>query len=540
MSDPGPAKAWAMPPALVILSCVLLLAAIASMTVPRGTFEREQRFFPTLHRVTVTAPNTTPAQLATSNGLDASDSWRALNPQTRQPIEDLSDHQGNDVLIAGSDGWNRTVVIPGSYMRLSDDDQSRWSELPTVMGRVLLAPILGIQDKAQIIGFVLLIGGGFGIMLGTGAIDRGLRDAVLRLEAAHLRLLVIPVSFALFSLGGSVFGLGESTIAFVLITIPLAIRLGYDTVTGVAMCYFASQIGFAAAFMNPFTLGIGQSIAELPYLSGFGLRVTIWCIMTTLGIAFVLWYAERVRRDPSRSPTIALDLERRAHAESAEDHHGELTLRDGLVLIVTLGSMVGAAWGVSAWGWYINEMAALFVGCGVLAGIFAGLSPQAMAKRFIEGTAMMVEACLIIAVSAGVVIVLQQGQVLDTLLQTMADPLASLPGWLAPVVVMLVQAVINFFVPSGSGQAAMTMPIITPLCDLIGIERQVGVLSFQFGDGLGNTLIPTSAVLMGVLGAARIDWAVWVRWVLPFVVFLHVVAAVILMIVTQGPASWLA
>ncbi|WP_428389929.1 YfcC family protein [Mucisphaera sp.] len=539
MTESATAKAWAMPPALVILSGVLLLAAVACMVVPRGSFEREQRFFPTLHTVTVTSAEASPADLAQANGLPNDQAWTAIDSQTREPIQDLSAYTGQQVLLSGTDGWNRTVVVPGSYERLSSEEQSSLSELPTIGGRILLAPILGIQDKAQIIGFVLLIGGGFGIMLGTGAIDRGLRDAVLGLEAARLRLLVIPVSFGLFSLGGSVFGLGESTIAFVLITIPLAIRLGYDTVTGVAMCYFASQIGFASAFMNPFTLGIGQSIAELPYLSGFGLRVTIWFMMTGLGIAFVLWHAERVRRDPSRSPTPLLDQQRREKAQTDQSYHGELTTRDGLVLMVTLGSMVGAAWGVSSWGWYINEMAALFVGCGVLAGIFAGLSPKAMAQRFIDGSAMMVEACLIIALSAGVVIVLQQGQVLDTILQALANPLETLPGWLAPVVVMLVQAVVNFFVPSGSGQAAMTMPIVAPLCDLIGVERQIGVLSFQFGDGLSNTLIPTSAVLMGVLGAARVDWAVWVRWVLPFVIGLHIVAAIILILVTQGPTSWL-
>ncbi|QDU70562.1 YfcC family protein [Mucisphaera calidilacus] len=538
MRDATP-RAWSMPPALVILAGVLLLAGLASLVVPRGAFEREERFFPTLHRVTVANEDPTPTVLAFTNGLDPEQAWRALDPETREAIEDLAAYRGRDVLLAGSDGWNRTVVIPGSYERLEGDGASRVWSLPTVVGRMVLAPILGLQDKAQIIGFVLLIGGAFGIMLGTGAIDRGLRDAVLGLESARLRWLVIPVSFALFSLGGSVFGMGESTIAFVLVTIPLAIRLGYDTVTGVAMCYFASQVGFAAAFMNPFTLGIGQSIAELPYLSGFGLRVVIWCLLTSLGIAFVLWHAERVRSDPMRSPTAALDAQRRAEAETTNEHEGTLTWRDGGVLLVTLGSMVVAAWGVSSWGWYIDEMAGLFVGCGLLAGVVGGMGPGVVARKFVAGAGLMVEACLIIAVSAGIVIVLRQGEVLDTLLHALADPLGALPEWLAPVVLMFVQAVVNFFVPSGSGQAAMTMPIITPLCDLIGVERQVGVLSFQFGDGLGNTLIPTSAVLMGVLGAARVDWAVWVRWVLPFVILLHVVAAIILVVVTLGPASWL-
>ncbi|WP_428387636.1 YfcC family protein [Mucisphaera sp.] len=538
MNQPAP-KAWAMPPALVILSFVLLFAAVASLVVPRGSFEREDRFFPTLHRVTITTPDPTPTVLAFTNGLDPEDTWTALDPESRLPIDDLTAYVDRDVLLAGSDGWNRTVVLPGTYQSLADESQASLNDIPAVLGRVLLAPILGLQDKASIIGFVLLIGGAFGVMLGTGAIDRGLRDAVLGLERARLRLLVIPISFALFALGGSVFGMGESTIAFVLVTIPLAIRLGYDTVTGVAMCYFASQIGFAAAFMNPFTLGIGQSIAELPYLSGFNLRVILWGLFTTLGIAFVLWHAERVRRDPTRSPTLQLDIERRQHAEAVTTSHDPLTTRDILVLIVTVGSMFLAAWGVSSWGWYINEMAAMFVGAGLLAGLVAGLGPTAIANRFVSGASLMIEACLIIAVSAGVVIVLSQGQVLDTLLHALANPLDALPGWLAPTVIMLVQACINFFVPSGSGQAAMTMPIVAPLCDLVSIDRQIGVLAFQFGDGLGNTLIPTSAVLMGVLGAARVDWATWVRWVFPFVLFLHLIAAVVLIAVTLGPAAWL-
>ncbi len=477
-----------MPPVLAILIVILVFAAIATCVVPRGQFERTERRFPNWITHVVTDGDTRQS-IASSTGADLAD------------VPPVMPSVGDTILIPVG-GMVRSAVTAGTYAAVPTD------EVPSLPNRILsaatdvtLAPIEGFIERAQIIGFVLLLGGSFGILLSTGAIDRGLEWTVIRLAAGGLRWTVIPTCFMLFSLGGAVFGMGESTIAFVLITVPLAIRLGYDTITGVAMCYMASQVGFAGAFFNPFTIGIAQGIAELPYLSGSSLRYVVWTLFTLIGMGATMWWARRVAADPTRSPTVEID---RAHrltiaTEESTTHAERPTGRDLSVIVIALGSVVMSGVGVAQLGWYINEMAALFVVAGIIGGLLAGSSVRKMSDDFVAGASLMVQPCLIIAVSAGIVFVLTRGQVLDTILHTMATPMATLRPGAAAVGMMMFQAVLNFFVPSGSGQAAMTMPLVTPLCDLVGLHRQIGVLAFQFGDGLGNLIVPTSAVLMGVL-----------------------------------------
>jgi uncharacterized ion transporter superfamily protein YfcC len=306
------------------------------------------------------------------------------------------------------------------------------------------------------------------------------------------------------------------------------------------MCYLATQIGFAGAFFNPFTVGIAQSIAELPHLSGLGFRLVSWALVTAFGIAFVTLWANRVRIDPRKSPTYELDERWRARMDAgSQATEAGLAGRDILVVLLTVGILVFSGLGVALWDWYIEEMAALFVVAGLLAGLVGGFRPARMAQEFSAGAASMIEPALVIALSAGVLKVLQDGQVLDTVLHGMAAPLDLLPKPVGAVLIMFGQAFINFFVPSGSGQAAMTMPVMTPLCDILGLSRQVGVLAFQFGDGFGNAVVPTSAVLMGVLGAARVPWTTWVRWVWPLILALHLIGAVLLVVAIFGPTRWM-
>ncbi|MEM6391500.1 MAG: Na+/H+ antiporter NhaC family protein [Planctomycetota bacterium] len=534
-----PSRRLVMPPALVILMGILIAAALAAVFLPQGEYQREQKRFPELVRYTV-QPEDTLESIIQATGGDP-ESIGDLRPAADASARLTQLTAGEEILVPKG-GLTRNAVIPGSYQRASSEDA------PSIGSRALgtaeataLAPIEGFVQRAQIIGFVLLLGGAFGVILGTGAIDAGLQWAVLGIDRLGLRWAVIPTSFALFSFGGAVFGLGETTIAIVLITIPLAIRLGHDTITGVAMCYMASQVGFGSAFFNPFTVGIAQGIAELPYLTGLSFRVVAWSVCTLLGIGFTVWWAQRVKCDPTRSPTYAIDQRIREHlAESDTGHPPKLAIRQALVVFIAFGSVFLTGYGVAQLDWYINEMAALFAVAGVACGLIHGFRLAELTKQFVKGAEMMVEPCLIIALSAGVVLVLQQGLVLDTILHALATPLEALPPAAAAVVLMCVQAVLNFFVPSGSGQAAMTMPIVTPLCDLVGLNRQVGVLAFQFGDGFTNLIVPTSAVLMGVLGVARVPWTVWVRWVIPLVVVLYLTGAAFLLAAVLGPAQWMA
>ncbi len=527
-----------MPPSLVILCGILILSAIATLVLPQGEYERVERNFPQWIPHTIEQGDTLESiAQATNAGLLTLDD---LRPTSSEQSEIVELRPGTTILVPVG-GMTRSSVVPNSYT--PSTDQARvgiGKKVRSAMGSVAVAPMAGFSERAQIIGFVLLLGGSFGIILATGAIDQGLAWGVMKLGNGSGRLAVIPISFILFSLGGAVFGMGESTIAFVLITVPLAIRLGYDTLTGIAMCYMASQVGFAGAFFNPFTIGIAQGIAELPYLSGLNFRYVVWIVVTAIGILFTMLWAAKVRKDPKLSPTFAMDQRQRDLMTSASiDEQASPTLGQWATIALAFGSVFGSGYGVAKLDWYIDEMAALFVIVALGCGLLSKHSMKRMSDDFIAGASLMVEPVLIIAVSAGVVSVLANGLVLDTILSAMAEPLASLPPSLSAVALMLFQAMLNFLVPSGSGQAAMTMPLVTPLCDLVGLDRQVGVLSFQFGDGFGNLVVPTSAVLMGVLGAAKVPWGTWVRWVLPIVITLHIAAAIFLVVAANAPTEWL-
>ena len=542
-----------MPGTLEILAGILVACALLSLVLPRGAYTRENRELGALVPYVV-KPGDDLASIARAVGAPTElgaefEAERVLDASTRAPVGALV--AGAEVLVR-LPGRSRAVVVPGSYARLDASEPRGFVERAAIAARaVALAPLRGFVARADVIGFVLLVGAGFGVLLATGAIDRVLARSVDRLGGGAGRHLVVPAIFVLFSLGGAILGMGEDTIAFVLVTIPLAIRLGYDVLTGVAMCYLASQVGFGGAFFNPFTIGIAQSIAELPYMSGLGFRVALWFVFTGVGLAWLVWWAERVRREPARSPTFELDETWRrrlsGHAPSGGPSNVSapgsaappLALRDVLVLLATLSTLVLSAVGVAYLDWYVEEMAAVFVGAGVIGGLCAGFSTARIAKEFTSGAASMVEPALVIALAAGVLGVLEDGQVLDTLLAGLAAPLEGLPGPVAAVLVMIGQAVLNFFVPSGSGQAALSMPVTAPLCDILGLDRQVGALAFQYGDGFGNMLIPTSAVLMGVLGAARVPWMVWVRWSWKLIALLYLVAALALVAAVLGPSAWM-
>jgi uncharacterized ion transporter superfamily protein YfcC len=539
-ASPSESTASRVPATLVILGAIIVVAALATLVLPRGDFERVTKIFPRYVGTTVAAGEDRAAIFERVGSDLAVDDPAAvvLDRASRQPVTTL---QPGQAVLVPSSGLEKTAIVPGTYRRrASASDESFWDRLKQTLRNVALAPIRGFVDKAEIIGFVLIIGGAFGVILATGAIDRALARAIALAGEGRLRRLVIPLSMLLFSLGGAVFGMGESTIAFVLITVPLAIRLGYDTATGIAMCYLASQIGFAGAFFNPFTVGIAQSIAELPSLSGLGFRLVTFAIVTSVGIAFVSWHASRVRAHPQRSPTFALDESwRQRIAAEGEMGDGALGLRTWVVVLIALSTIALTGVGVAVWDWFIQEMAALFAVAAVAGGLVAGFRPGRIAAEFVRGARDMMEPVFVIALAAGILFVLQEGGVLDTVLDAVARPLVGLAPALGSIVIMIVQAGLNFFVPSGSGQAALTMPIVTPLCDIIGLDRQVGVLAFQFGDGFGNTIIPTSAVLMGALGAARVSWTAWIRYVWPLVLILHLVAAALLVAAVLGPDSWM-
>lgn len=393
--------------------------------------------------------------------------------------------------------------------------------------------VSGSRDGAAIgvIAFLLVLGGAFGIVLKTQVFDRAVLAFVAHTRAQPL--LLFPSLFVLFSLGGAVFGMGEETIPLVLLLAPIAVRLGYDSLTVVLSTFVATQVGFSTSWMNPFSVVIAQGIAGLPALSGSGLRVALWAGFTALGAAFTWWWAARVRRNPTTSPVYASDGWFRQRAGDAAIDNARLARGDGWLLMIFALGIAWVIWGVTTRGYYIAELAAQFFAIGLAFGMVALITRRAslneLADAFRDGAATMLPVVLVVGLAKGLVLLLGgtdpgTDSVLNTLLYAAARQIEGLPASVAAGAMLGLQSLINFFVTSGSGQAALTMPILAPLGDLLGVSRQVTVLAFQLGDGITNLVIPTSAVLMGVLGAARIDWLVWARFIVRFVVVFFALA----------------
>ncbi len=416
----------------------------------------------------------------------------------------------------------RQVVDPHSFHPVSSNPQG--------LGAVLMAPIKGFIAAAQIIGFVLLVGGAFSVLQKTEAIDMAIRVLARAHEHSPLiRKMTIPVFMTIFSLAGAVFGMSEEVIPFVLLFIPLALALGYDSVTGVAIPFVGAGAGFAAAFINPFTLGVAQGIAQLPPLSGFGYRFFCWTLTTLLAIWFVQRYAAKVKQNPHISITFKQDQSRKSQLQKElAQITPQLDVRHKMVLGIFTLSMLILVAGVMWFQWYINEIAALFIATGIVVGVVGRLTIDQITDGFVHGAKDLVATAFVIALARGILIVAQDGNIIGTILHGLSSVISGVHPVVAGQLMFLVQTAINFFIPSGSGQAALTIPIMAPLADLLGVSRQTAVLAFQFGDGFSNLIIPTSAVTMGILALAKIPWEKWVKWVLPLEILFFILSLILL------------
>ena len=378
-----------------------------------------------------------------------------------------------------------------------------------------------------VIAFVLLVGGAFGVVRATGAIDRGV-GRLIELTGDRPRLL-LAVIFLACSAGGAVFGMGEETLAFLALLLPLVDRYGYPREVAIMITYMASQIGFATSWMNPFSVAIAQSIAELPLLSGAPLRLVVWSSFTLLGLLFVLRYAKRSRVEVSSSDHVD------GAAVPGVSDTAPLQWIDRGVIACVLATVVWIVWGVIAGGYYIPEIASQFVALGLVSGLLAviagRLSANAAAAAFTAGVAQLVPCAMVIALAKGLLLVLggsdpNQPSVLNSLLFGLASSLQHWPAFLAAEGMLAAQGVFNLFVTSGSAQAAITMPLMAGLGGLVGVSRQVSVLGFPLGGGLTNLITPVSATLMGALGIAGVSYTQWIARIWRFELLLLAAAAV--------------
>ena len=416
----------------------------------------------------------------------------------------------------------RMQVVPGSF-----------HETPEVERQSPLAALTaipkGFSAAHEIIFFVFLIGGAFAVLRETGAVDAALSSLLRRLGDTPFWLVAGGV--VAFALGSSTIGMAEEYLPFVPILIALALALGYDAVTGVAIMTVGYGIGYGVAVVNPFTVLIAQDVAGLPPGSGLWYRLVLLGVFLPIGIHHVWRYAERVRKDPARSLVHDVDAapEGAELAAAATAPGGaRMTGRQKAVLALLGVALVLLVVGLTQWHWYLVEMGALFVGLAVLMAAIARISPDRTAVTFGQGAAELTTTALMIGVARAIQVVLDEGGVVDTIVHGISLPLQALPSALAAVGMLVVQSVTNLFIPSGSGQAYVTMPIMAPLADLVGVTRQTAVLAYQFGDGFMNILVPTNPVLVGILAMAAIPYDRWLRFVVPFMLKVWVVGALAL------------
>ncbi len=474
------------------------------------------------------------------------------------------DHQ--QVVVNGS---SRDIIVPGSYHHVEQAPQT-W--------QIFGAFLKGFQMQAAIIAFVLIIGGAFQIMNSSKAIDFGIM-AFLRkskqweskglVSKIGVGPIVITATMIIFSLFGAIFGMSEETLAFVIIFVPLAISMGYDSITGLLMVYVAAHIGFSGAIFNPFTIGIAQGLSGIPLFSGFEYRAVIWFILTFLIIAFALFYAAKVKKNPKASPMYELDAFWRNRTEEAAEAHfdyetpraawvtfalvnivlilfsvfypmttmtvgessftfpwvpvltalhalfGFFLLRKSClyyVLEILLFTILFLVVGVLGHGWYVMEISALFLAMGIISGFAMGSSASKVALEFIAGAKDIITAAIIVGLAGGIIVVLQDGHIMDTILYALAGTMEGSGKGTTASLMYLIQTGLNLFIPSGTAKAALTMPIMAPFSDIVELSRQTTVLAFQLGDGFTNMITPTSAVLMGALGIAKVPYDIWFKW----------------------------
>ncbi len=368
---------------------------------------------------------------------------------------------------------------------------------------------------------ILVVGGSFGIIMRTGAIDAGIYAFIRKTKG--FEKLALPMLFFVFSLGGATFGMSEEVIPFAMIMVPFVIALGYDSIVAVTVTYVASQVGNAASWMSPFSVAVAQGIAGIPVLSGASFRLVMWIVITALSAGYMMVYAEKIRKKPELSAVYKTDEHFRDRLENANEEERKFTLGHKLILLEMLAVLIWIVWGVTVKAYYIPEIASQFFVMGFVAGVIAvifklnNMTINDMASSFQGGVADLAGTAIVVGMAKGILLVLGGSDAnvpsaLNTVLYGIGNALNGVPAAVAAWSMYAFQSLFNLVVTSNSGQAALTMPIMGPLADIVGVSRQIAVLAYQLGAGFVDAFTPVSASLIGVLGVARIDWSKWAKY----------------------------
>ncbi len=495
--------------------------------------------------------------------------------------------------IPGGEYARQSIMVNGVERTVIDKDSFQYVDHEKQTWEVFAAFFKGFEMQAGIIVFILMIGGAFWIVNSSKAIDIGILSFLKfaeRLETNKIlkkigvNNIIITMIMIVFSVFGAVFGMSEETIAFIIILVPLAISMGYDSIVGVSMVFVAAGLGFAGAVLNPFTIGIAQGIADLPLFSGFGYRMFCWVVLNLIGITWIIVYARKIKKNPKRSLVYDTDEYWRKRGAVDIDSFKFYTPKSAWVSFILLSiglivfsfvypsttmkignassvlpavpvatalfivsgifalrksvhfyilnlltfTIVFLIVGVMGYSWYIMEIASLFFAMGIFSGMAMNYTANDITKHFLDGVRDIMSAALIVGLAGGILVILEDGKIIDTILHGVSSSMEGM-GKLGTVSVMyVIQNIINVIIPSGSAKAALTMPVMAPFSDLVNLSRQATVMAFQFGDGFTNMITPTSGVLIGVLGVAKIPYDKWVKWIAPFMLVLIILGWLLL------------
>lgn len=425
------------------------------------------------------------------------------------------DYQKIDV-----NGTMRSVAVAGSYHRIDPS-------LAHPAGLLGLFSSLyeGLLSAADIFFSILICAATFSVMVKTGAFQAGIGRVLKKL--GNMELVLFAVLMLIFGVGGSALGMLSEFYGFYPLMIGLAVAMGYDAMTGFAVLAVGEFVGFMASTLNPYTVAVAQSIAQVRLYSGLGFRALCFAVFMALSIAYVLRYAARVKRDPSRSVMQGIPCMHAAGGASAEDL--PFTRRHGLVMLDLAVTIAVFIWGVVTRNWSYKEICGLFIIMAAAAAFLSGWSANRLCQELLSGAQNVLWGCILTGLSKSVMVVMSNARIMDTIINFLAEMLKNAPSALFIQLMLLVQTLMNFLISSCAGQAAVTLPIMAPLADMLGLSRQAACLAFQFGDGLSNLLWPTANIVI-ICGMGDIRYDVWLKWFGKLFLILYAAQAVMLQI----------
>lgn len=413
----------------------------------------------------------------------------------------------------------REVTVAGTYEQSEktyiDEETGDEVDLRQGVFDVLQAPTRGIQEAIEVVAFILIVGGSFQVITKTGAITSGMGRVVRRFK--NKDILIIPIAMVLFALGGTSFGMAEETLPFFAIFMPIMMAMGFDSMTAFMVVFVGARTGYIASTINPFNVLIAQGILGIQGNPQLWLRMIALVVLTAVAITWVVLYARRVKKNPESSITFEDDIAKKvefAADESALD--AEFTGRQKGVLAVFIAGMCLIIWGLVTQGWYMNEISAVFLAMGLLAGVIAGFSQDVIAREFVAGIADFAFSAIVVGLARGILVIASDGMIIDTILNALATGLGGIPAVLFTTLLYAVENLLAILVPSSSGLAALTAPIFGPLTELMGLNPEAAVWALSMGSATMSLICPTSAILVAGLGVCKIKLGQWWKTVWKF------------------------